>query len=801
MDLSVPAPSDGVDYKTAEYMGHWGLERISADKAYQRGYFGQGATIAVADDGMDLTHPDLAGKITAPRHLQNGNSDVTELSEDSVHGTYVALIAAGKRANTGGTFQIEVDHGNAIPTKNVHGVAPQASVMPIQMSGGAAPPEAVRWAVDNRAHVVNFSIGLPTFYYGTYDGEPGLWLSEALPRFQPLLSQYPELTDHLTVRFAEVAGIVASRDIAMVWAAGNSGWNAVSRNAVNMCGKNFRGEDGCELGQRRVATAEFMEKFEWLYDPNDPSRTVSFRDMWGTDCGSASCVDYNSAGEWMVAPLFEPRLLGKWLVVGAIDENGRIASYSNGCGGARNWCLMAPGSDLAILPTGPGISGTSFAAPMVSGALAVLKSRFPSMPMEVVQALLLVSADPLGTRLNDPEEPDPVYGWGRLNLENAITRQGTVRLPYSVEKTTGAVTLRNARVVLAPALAHVGDRAQAVEVAAGSVGGAYYNMKLSDIVAIETEDPLALGYAAGDMLGPASGYRVENQGVFAELGRETGDVYAVGMDFSTDAFGRWRLGHNLCGSCETSVWREWGAFQAADTVSSPFFARAGGAVELQMQGNGVRPFAAFSGPESRRAPWRQLGLQWRHAQGGFDLVAEFSRIDESRSVWGTDFGALGRTRTETRRKRLFLSGPLKQNWRGFLSFERYSGDVSVNGGMLSGISGLRAEGWSAGTQGRNIFRDDDTLRISARQETGVRNGKLRIDHFVATGSSFVDAFYHGHSQSLEQSQTAIDLRVRPTMRYSLGYAVPVQDTQLAFGLEHEGESGSYAISTQLRVKF
>ncbi len=235
----------------------------------------------------------------------------------------------------------------------------------------------------------------------------------------------------------------------------------------------------------------------------------------------------------------------------------------------------------------------------------------------------------------------------------------------------------------------MGDRAQAVEVAAGSVGGAYYNMKLSDIVAIETEDPPALGYAAGDMLGPASGYRVENQGVFAELGRETGDVYAVGMDFSTDAFGRWRLGHNLCGSCETSVWREWGAFQAADTVSSPFFARAGGAVELQMQGNGVRPFAAFSGPESRRAPWRQLGLQWRHAQGGFDLVAEFSRIDESRSVWGTDFGALGRTRTETRRKRLFLSGPLKQNWRGFLSFERYSGDVSVNGGMLSGISGLR----------------------------------------------------------------------------------------------------------------
>ena len=501
--------------------------------------------------------------------------------------------------------------------------------------------------------------------------------------------------------------------------------------------------------------------------------------------------------------MFEPGLLGKWLVVAAMDKNGEIARFSNGCGAARNWCLMAPGDDLEILPGPGGIGGTSFAAPMVSGALAVLKSRLPDMPMEVVQALLLDSADPLGTRADDPREPDPVYGWGRLNLGNAITRQGTVRLPYSVADRSVGVTLRNARVTLSLALAHAGERMRAVEVAVGDVGGAYYNMKLSDIVDIE--DPpssRALSYAARDMLAPANGYRVENSVLFADLDRESRAFHAVGMDFPTGILGRWRLSHDLCGGCGKSAWREWGALQAANPVSSPFFDVAGGAVALHMQGDGARPFVAFSGRESRRTPWRQFGLQWRYARGGFDLAAELSRIDESRSIWGSTFGALGNTRTETRRKKLFLSGPLGENWRGFAGYERSSGEVSVTGGMLSGISGLRADEWSMGVQGRNTLRDDDVLRFSVRQNTRNRDGRIRIDHLLATGSSFVDAFYRGHAQSLEQRQAVIDLRARPTMRYSLGYALPVQrDARLAFGLEYEDERRSYGISAQLQMNF
>ena len=377
-------------------------------------------------------------------------------------------------------------------------MAPRASVIPIQLTGGGLPPAAIRHAVANGAQVHNFSIGFATSYSGEYTSRNGIWLTTPLPLFGPLI-------DSRTKRnFATVAAAVENADIVVVWAAGNDGWNSLT-NGLRMCGKNFAGEDGCLLGERPVSAVEFMQNFTWLSD----DRKISFKEMWGTDCGSDDCADYNSPGEWKEAPLFEPRLLGKWLVAGAMDENGEISRFSNGCGATRNWCLMAPGEGLTV--GGKAISGTSFAAPIVSGALAVLKSRLPSMPMEVVQAVLLVSADPLGTRVNNPNEPDPVYGWGRLNLGKAVTMQGRVHLPYSVAGTaaTQAVPLKHARMTLPHALAQVGERLRTVEVAVGGVGDAYYNMKLVDAVDIAIGSPLALGYAARDLLAPANGYHFE----------------------------------------------------------------------------------------------------------------------------------------------------------------------------------------------------------------------------------------------------------------------------------------------------
>ncbi len=434
--LSHPNASDGKDYRNAEFTAHYGLKNISADEAYSRGYFGEGVTIAVADAGMDITHPDLAGKIEAPWHILNQNAMVSEADGEDIHGTYVAMLAAGARDNTDGIFQVTPTEGAPIPTKNIHGVAPGASIMPIVISdeGGVKSAQIVRYAIENGAQVINLSTGLGVFYYGRYpERDDGIWLTEPLPLFRPLLSLdiLPDRSP-LTAEFTQVANILENQDIVLVWAAGNESWNSLNGGTVNMCGTDFN-EDGCQRGEIEISQQEFMENFLWIYDEHNPDNTISFKDMWGTDCGEDNCAEYNSSGEWREAPLFEPELLGKWVVAASSDKNGRISSFSNGCGAARNWCLVAPGEGLTVNPgDSRGLEGTSFAAPMVSGALAVLKSRFPDMSMEVIQAILLVSAEPVGDREKNSEEPDPVYGWGLLNLGNAIIKQDTVRLPYSV---------------------------------------------------------------------------------------------------------------------------------------------------------------------------------------------------------------------------------------------------------------------------------------------------------------------------------------------------------------------------------
>ena len=424
--------------------------------------------------------------------------------------------------------------------------------------------------------------------------------------------------------------------------------------------------------------------------------------------------------------------------------------------------------------------------------------------------MLLASADPLGTRVADPDEPDPVYGWGRLNLGRAVTMQGTVRLPFSVAGTremSQGVPLREARIELSPVFAQLGERLQAVEVAVAGVGDAYYNMPLSSAVALEAGASPALGYAARDLLAPTGGYRLEpssgSHGAFAELGLDARGVQAVGMDVSAEALGRWRLRYGLCDDCDGSAWGEGNAMDSAGFAATPFFAHAGGAVALQMHGDGVRPFAAAgSGREAKGAPWRQVGLQWRQDWGGIVSVGETSRIDESRSVWGARFGALGVTRTGTVQNRLLLSAPLGQAWRGLIGYEHSSAEISSGGGLLSGISGLRAEGWSAETRGSGVLLDGDIVRLSVRRQTGVTGGRATIDHVVAGGSSFADAFYRRHPQSLERKRTVIGLHGRPATRYALGYGLPLgENVRVAVGLEYEEETADRAASAHLRMSF
>jgi hypothetical protein len=111
--------------------------------------FSTGSTsviLAVIDSGVDLSHPDLGGKIVAGYDFVNGDSTP---QDDNGHGTHVAGIAAAVSNNNYG----------------VAGVSWGARIMPLKIldsSGSGSSSDAataIIWAADNGASVINMSFG------------------------------------------------------------------------------------------------------------------------------------------------------------------------------------------------------------------------------------------------------------------------------------------------------------------------------------------------------------------------------------------------------------------------------------------------------------------------------------------------------------------------------------------------------------------------------------------------------------------------------------------------------------------
>ncbi len=379
---SQPAPSS---FYTPEYFANWGLKFTYAADAWALGYTGAGIKLGIADVRAQLSHPEFAGRTywpdPVPPFPAPGYPDFPD------HGTHVMGVAAAARNGVG-----------------MVGVAFDASLASIVSVGRPGYPSSTNWAqelVDASVSVMNGSFGpraAPGFDSPYYDS------------FSDVGFQFYNgggLLDD-----AESVRTLSAADVVMVFSAGNN------RDAQPTASRNVAGyglvplitKANTALGYTDDPSAAIYRVYSDDADDQNPNtwaaNQLPFDEVKGFDFSS---------------------LAGSLIAVTAVDINEStnvvtLASFSNECGLAANWCVAAPG--VSIYSTVPmntyasdGWSGTSMAAPFVAGSAAVLRQAFPYMTARQIIEVLLTTATEI--RHSDSMSIRQ-FGHGFINIGRAV---------------------------------------------------------------------------------------------------------------------------------------------------------------------------------------------------------------------------------------------------------------------------------------------------------------------------------------------------------------------------------------------
>jgi hypothetical protein len=130
--------------------------------------------------------------------------------------------------------------------------------------------------------------------------------------------------------------------------------------------------------------------------------------------------------EWPGRYAVDPRFAGSIIVVGAHNSADVMAAFSNRAGVAATNYLSGPGVDIITGCDGTScfrVNGTSFSAPAVAGALALLLQAFPNLTGRQAVEILLTTAREAGA-----PGADAVYGRGLLDLTKAFQPVGSTQV-------------------------------------------------------------------------------------------------------------------------------------------------------------------------------------------------------------------------------------------------------------------------------------------------------------------------------------------------------------------------------------
>ena len=382
------------DHQTTEFNNSTGLTMIHADHAYAKGWTGEGAVLGVIDTWQDKDHADFNGKYQWYKDYVRNSDTVPNYGSQHSHGTHVAGIVAAEKNGTGthgvaynaDLVGANVDyHGNGMINK---GLAQQALH---DMAKLKSPESAGGEAMNIIA--VNMSFNQPNFFY---DGN-----GSTVTQLSDGTYNATEITTRLLNNGygdSEYWKIATDNDIILVNSAGNYGFDHAGDPGIWAVEEDANGD--LILGGKMVIVGSW-----------------SGTGVAGNKAGHV-CLNINTANN-------------------TCNDTHRLSDFY----------ILAPGQSInSTIPTGMGnngddtatMSGTSMAAPHVTGAFGVLHQMWPYMNGENLVKLVMNTADKNLTGYNVN-----IHGQGLLDLDEATKPQGAVGLATSGRVDHPTVSLNN----------------------------------------------------------------------------------------------------------------------------------------------------------------------------------------------------------------------------------------------------------------------------------------------------------------------------------------------------------------------
>ena len=191
--------------------------------------------------------------------------------------------------------------------------------------------------------------------------------------------------------------------------------------AIDIINNSWGTDASCssESECRSTVGTGFYDNWEDTAQLSTPKISVFAAGNDGDSEPSAECLsmkynsDINKVSVCVVAASFSASGSGY------SQGKGLLATFSDKCGSVSAYCITAPGDQLWNASYSGGHttkSGTSMAAPMVSGGLAIVMQEFSSLtPAQVVSRLLTTATD------SGEYSQTSIYGHGMMNLNAATT--------------------------------------------------------------------------------------------------------------------------------------------------------------------------------------------------------------------------------------------------------------------------------------------------------------------------------------------------------------------------------------------